>query len=1518
MGDFNDDGKLDLVVANVNNNTVSVLLGTGSGTFGAKTDFNTGSQPISVAVGDFNGDGKLDLAVANEGGNTVSILLGNGDGTFGAKTDFATGTQPLSVAVGDFNGDGKLDLAVTTVADNTVSILLGTGTGVFGASTEFATGSGPESVVVGDFNGDGKPDLAVSNFFSNTVSILLGTGTGTFGAKTDFGTGSNPFTVAVGDFNDDGKLDLAVVNDPGPSASTVSVLLGNGDGTFGAKTDFITGNDPESLAVGDFNGDGKLDLAVGNVAGGPGNTVSILLGTGTGTFGAKTDFITGNSPISVAVGDFNRDGKLDIVTANETDRTVSILLNASPGPATSVAITQVNGGVNPQAGVPFSVVVQSQDVDGIPSPVVADTSVVLSLTTGTGTLGGTLTSTITAGTNSVTISGVTYSKIESGVVITATRTSGDSLAAGNSAPFNVGAPTPVFTDPGGNCGVNLPCFSNIQTAINTVASGGVVNIGPGVYSQDVDFNATAVTYNLSGATTLNAVTLTSGTVVAGSSNLTVQTTWTNNGGTFNGGTGTLTFTGTTIGGAQTTTFNNLTINAGATVTLSQDETVNGVLTLTTDLDTTSFTLTMPNTASSSGTGDVIGTVNRTGFISGEAALSFGNPFNTISIDSGTAPSGITVKLTETVPTDSSTGQTNSGFPNAVARTYIITPTGGSGISATVKLHYKTGDLNGNTEASLNLWRFDSGTGKWNNMGASGHNTTNHAVTQSGITQFSPWTLNSIVPTAAKLEKFTATSENGGVDLEWNTGYEVNNLGFNIYRQQNGERVKINPSLIAGTALMVGGGIRVESGLGYNWQDNVIDNGASYWLEEVDLNGASTWHGPFGITAAPVNRGKKITRTRSVLLNNLNAATRSSAIQSNSGVIIQEYPANFADVSNSQNQTGSITNGRTPSKSSLVSSTLSKQWSIASKSALKIAINKSGWYHLNMADLMAAGLSTNANPQTLQMFAGGTEIPIRLSANNTGLLSPGDSIEFYGSAIDTATTNNQVYWLVSGLQTGKRISIQQSPGSANNPGATSFAYTVERKDRSLYFSSLLNGDAENWFGSVISSNPVSESLTVRNLNQNSASQAEIEIALQGVTTNSHQVNVMLNGSAIQSISFDGMTHQVQKISIPQSSLMEGDNQITFAAQGSGDISLIDYVRITYAHSYAADGNALFTSVAGMQPVQVTGFTSDQIRAIDVANPNQPIEVEGTIAGDAGNYLISIGPAKRRNLLVFTPDQMLQPVSITAHQPSSLNKGGNGADYLIVTCKEFAQSIQPFAAFKQSQGYQVSVVDVEDIFDEFSYGVHTPQAIKDFFNWTYLHWSKQPQYVLLAGSGSLDPKGYEGLGNLDFVPTKLIDTGTMETASDDWLVDFNNDGKPQMSIGRLPVRTATEASDLINKIINYEQSGITQGAVLVSDVSDNADFNTPNNQLRAMLPSQMSVATIVRGQTNTDAKTELMDQLSQGGKIVNYAGHGSVNLWRGNLLTSDDIQTLANQKASPLIVTMTCLNGYFIDPRLAEPG
>jgi hypothetical protein len=330
VGDFNGDGRLDLVVANIGSNTVSVLLGNGDGTFRNAQNFGTGFSPGSVAVGDFDGDGRLDLAVAYAGRypgfvGGVSVLLGNGDGTFQAAQSFASGASSHFVAVGDFNGDGVQDLAVIYAGG--VAVLLGNGDGSFQAAHSFAAGNSPTCVAVGDFNGDGNLDLAVANSRSNTVSVFLGNGDGRFQTARTFTTGEHPVYVAVGELNGDGKQDIAVVND---FADDVAVLLGNGDGTFQDARHFGVGNTPQSAAVGDFNGDGRLDLAVANYGS---DDISVLLGNGDGTFPVALSLRTGafTRPSSVAVGDFNADGVQDLVVANSASRDVSALLGNGDG-----------------------------------------------------------------------------------------------------------------------------------------------------------------------------------------------------------------------------------------------------------------------------------------------------------------------------------------------------------------------------------------------------------------------------------------------------------------------------------------------------------------------------------------------------------------------------------------------------------------------------------------------------------------------------------------------------------------------------------------------------------------------------------------------------------------------------------------------------------------------------------------------------------------------------------------------------------------------------------------------------------------------------------------------------------------------------------------------------------------------------------------------------------------------------------------------------------------------------------
>ncbi len=327
-GDFNGDGRLDLVVANGGGNDVSTLLGQGDGSFLAQATYATGSNPTSVAVGDLNGDGKPDLAIANSYGSAISVLLNLGDGGFGAQVTYAVPGETIAIAETDLLGDGSLDLVVVDPLDR-VDVLFNQGDGTFAAAVTFGVGSYPASVAVGDLNGDGKPDVVVGNRNDNTVSLLFNQGDGGFAAQLVYSVGGGPNSVALGDFNGDGELDLAVANS---GSGSVSVLLNAGGGVFGAQVTYSAGGAPVWVTVGDFSGDGALDLAVTNSPATGSPTVQVLLNQGAGFFGAPVPAGTiGIDPQCAAAGDFDGDGRIDLATANWGANDVSVLLNPGVG-----------------------------------------------------------------------------------------------------------------------------------------------------------------------------------------------------------------------------------------------------------------------------------------------------------------------------------------------------------------------------------------------------------------------------------------------------------------------------------------------------------------------------------------------------------------------------------------------------------------------------------------------------------------------------------------------------------------------------------------------------------------------------------------------------------------------------------------------------------------------------------------------------------------------------------------------------------------------------------------------------------------------------------------------------------------------------------------------------------------------------------------------------------------------------------------------------------------------------------
>ncbi len=335
--DLNGDGYPDVIVANRIDQTVSVFLGNGDGTFQRPRTFAAGPRIWRVTVGDVVNDGKPAIITGNKGDDTVSILLGNGDGTFQPQIVVPAGTRVNGAFTADINGDGIPDLIEDNYAADTVWVLPGHGDGTFGPPAIYSAEmngqfQGPNGPTVADLNGDGIPDLIYGTYVGGTVVVLPGLGNGTFGSPEVYAAEPGAYAVEAVDLTGDGKPDLVAVNAVGNS---VSVLRNNGNGTFAPQMVYPVGTNPYSMAVADVNGDGTPDIITSSR---DDNTVSVLLGNGEGTFQPQESYQTGKTPRRVAVGDFNGDGRLDLVTANEGDNTASILLGNGDGTfATGIA-----------------------------------------------------------------------------------------------------------------------------------------------------------------------------------------------------------------------------------------------------------------------------------------------------------------------------------------------------------------------------------------------------------------------------------------------------------------------------------------------------------------------------------------------------------------------------------------------------------------------------------------------------------------------------------------------------------------------------------------------------------------------------------------------------------------------------------------------------------------------------------------------------------------------------------------------------------------------------------------------------------------------------------------------------------------------------------------------------------------------------------------------------------------------------------------------------------------------------
>ncbi|MFL5306377.1 MAG: C25 family cysteine peptidase, partial [Polyangia bacterium] len=588
----------------------------------------------------------------------------------------------------------------------------------------------------------------------------------------------------------------------------------------------------------------------------------------------------------------------------------------------------------------------------------------------------------------------------------------------------------------------------------------------------------------------------------------------------------------------------------------------------------------------------------------------------------------------------------------------------------------------------------------------------------------------------------------------------------------------------------------------------------------------------------------------------------------------------------------------------------QQLALAGAGAVKMLVRGTGWVRVGQPVLTAAGLSPDVDPASLQLFADGVEQAIAVTGNGDRRFSIDEAIEFYGTGRDAPSTDIRTYWLVAG-GVGQRVAAQTAD-AAGLAAPDSFVHTEALVARNIYLSAIRNGDVSNFYGAAVSTSPVTVALTVPHPAPGAADDAVLSVALQGVTATAHVVDVALNGVGLGPCGLDGQARAT--CAFPATGLLAGANSVTLKSRDQTDYTATERVWVSYRHAYAADGDALdFTAPAGAH-LEVAGFSTADVRIADVSDPAHPVALAVTVSADGGDGTfraaidVPAGPSARA-LYAFTAAHILAPVAVQADRPSRWSASHDG-ELLILSHAAFVSALAPLVARRQAEGWTVQLADLQDVYDERGFGDKSPDAIRAFIQAAQAGWRVPPRFVLLVGDATFDPRNFLGRGDFDFAPTRLIDTSAMETASDDWFVDADLDGVPELAIGRWPVRTAAQAAALVSTTLaKGGPPDLARGALFVSDQDEAGfDFSGATAQAEASVAGRMPVELFRRGDPGATSAA-LAAKLNAGPFLVNYVGHGSVEVW-DSLFDSTQAAALTNAHPSVYVI-MNCLNGFFHD-------
>jgi hypothetical protein len=759
-------------------------------------------------------------------------------------------------------------------------------------------------------------------------------------------------------------------------------------------------------------------------------------------------------------------------------------------------------------------------------------------------------------------------------------------------------------------------------------------------------------------------------------------------------------------------------------------------------------------------------------------------------------------------------------------------------------------------------------------------------------------------TEAVVSGFRASpADGGGVLLEWQTASEAGTAGFYVQRWDRAARswTRIGRELLAGL-------LHAPQGGTYRFVDPEASpyEPQAYRLVEVEAGGRRHTYGPF---AAQVDWSRRDPR------------------QSTAAYERGAHPATR----------------RGPQRGEAAPEPLGlKAAATGNPDGVHLSLRQTGLYYLSAASVGAwLGMAPDDAGRVIAkgkitLARGDQQVAWYPDLAAAAGGKPKDSAQglfFYGEAPDSPYTDTAVYR----LDKGQGLLMQAVPAGAAAAAGGSFPET-RHAEKDLFAATVISPDPDSdyWYWDFLQgSDPTygHRSFALDAPGLAAAGGGTLAVNLQGATASGvageHRAQVALNGTPLGETSWTGIAPQRAVFAVPAGLLRASGNQADVTAVTGGgapySIYYVDSFDLSYPRLFRAAGDALAFTAGGSPQVSVGGFSSSNVRLVDVQDPLHPRWITGAAAGPdgAGGFQLSFVPAASGRYLAAAPAALAAPAAVRSWSAPSLHWIGNRADYVVIAPAALRDAAERLANVRRAQGMTAVVADLDQIVDTFNGGVSDPRALRAFLTYAHTQWLQGPRYVALAGAGTYDYRNLLGYGD-NLVPPLMVRSDSGLFPSDNLLGDVDGDGLPEVAVGRIPVLSAAELDAYTAKLAAYESAapaGWTGTAVMASDAPDRgADFAADSGEVAGQLAPSYAVSRIdLTTAPLADARAQLLGAIGAGTAFVNYMGHGALDrLSAGGLLTSADVPGLANGARLPVMTAMTCTINRFEVPGIPALG